>query len=148
AATGEAFENHYDLASYIHSRVARNARPEPRMGRADMLLDFLAALNLNRPSGIQNVVKSLAKVPAGGTLVDTIVEAIIDSDPTKRPDSERIWADIQSAADGPNPYGPDEQQIAYNIQSRIKKHWATFDDAAWRVVRRMAPRSNRGPHSW
>lgn len=147
AATGEAFENHYDLASYIHSRVARSKRPEPRMGRADLLLEFLAALNLNRPSGIQHVVKSLAKVQVGRTLVDSIVDAIIESEPTKRPDSERIWADIQSAADGPNPYG-DEQLIAHNLQSRIKKHWATFDDAAWRVVRQMAPRANRGPHSW
>ena len=34
------------------------------------------------------------------------------------------------------------------MQRRIKRHWASFDEAAWRILRRRTHPTNRSARSW
>lgn len=151
---GRRFRSHYDLASYIHARVVGDKPDgaEPRMGRADKLLVFLAQFGLDRPWQLDAYLKPLAK---GDTrpLVDGIVERILESAASDASTRREAWRRLEEATDVPNPYAteasPENQEAtALGIQTRFIRHWVTLDSAARRVLASQPKHSVAAAIDW
>lgn len=132
------FQNHYDLASYLHSSLTANAPAgweEPEIGRADKLLLFLQSTGLDRPIKVDAFLGDLAASLSGRTVTDLIVERIIAEEPPRSADRTRAWREIGAAMP--------EVGRAAQLERRLRKLWRSFENTANRARARLAGSTSR-----
>ena len=104
----EHFNNHYELAALIRERVYKNGNVYI-MGRVDILLYYLKAVDMDHPSMLSAYLDKLADVAAAdGDKV--IVNALVDSMLADNPDSYTKYIDAKFEVNH-NPYTKKDQQV-------------------------------------
>jgi ppGpp synthetase/RelA/SpoT-type nucleotidyltranferase len=148
------FRNHYDLASHILARVTHvgGTVSEPRMGRADKLLAYLAQCELDRPERLEQFLSPLS-LGDSRSLVEQAVESVIASAGPGAPERREAWRKIEEATDVPSPYGDerpvdDGRAATYAIENRLIQHWATLDAAARRIAAKKSDGETTGIIDW
>ena len=128
------FQNHYDLASCIHTRVAQGAEQVAAMGRADRLLTFLRKQQIDNSEHIEPFLRQVKVGPR--SLVDQMVEAIINADAVQMANRRTLWRQIEQTATVGNPYDGTVGMpfTPQDVERHFRKHWATFNEVARRVL--------------
>jgi ppGpp synthetase/RelA/SpoT-type nucleotidyltranferase len=148
------FRNHYDLASFIHSRITKDGEPaaEPRMGRADKLLAFLGRYELDSPDRLEKFLASLT-TDDDRSLVEQVVANVVELSGPGGDQRLAVWRSTDEMTDITSPYGDiravdDGQAAAYVIERRLVEHWATLDNAAKRIVAEKSHVEGGGIMDW
>lgn len=74
------FKNHYDMAAYLYDELKSRATPgaaEPRMGRVDVLFQFLRLATLDSPKHLGKLIDGLDDSPKANTIAQQIVDRIL-----------------------------------------------------------------------
>jgi len=136
ATENKPFDNHYELAAYLHSTIGRD---DARMGRADQFLEFLRKLKLDRPHALQEFVVPLKQSAAQNRpVVDQVLERITHKDASRSPELERLWQTISNSGSAISPYGGEPGQCG-QAELRLRKRVRTFEEAVRRVVSGLDP---------
>lgn len=119
SADGNPFNNHYELAAYLHTCIRTKAdikKEDVRMGRADILLRFLQMVSLNTPSLIKDFIKDVTPDTSSSPIVEQVVDAILDN----KPEWYIKYMEAQRELGRLNPYSSsDETRTVENETSEL-----------------------------
>jgi ppGpp synthetase/RelA/SpoT-type nucleotidyltranferase len=76
-----SFNNHFELASLIREKIKMDLPYNTYMGRADILLNFLQKINMDKPSDIVKYIEAAGKIKQTRTIVRKMVDLILEDFP-------------------------------------------------------------------
>ena len=94
-AAGSKFSNHYDLASYLLSRVAElvdEPVSDSGLGRVDLLYGLLSQLGLTDVDGVAKYVDQIHNDFERRPLSEQLIDALLDEDPDRLEDLQKVRA--------------------------------------------------------
>lgn len=76
------FENHYELAAFIHNSLRQSAQSAlPSMGRVDVLWELLREVKKNNTAALSPILNSLEDLEGDETLADQLADAVLSAHP-------------------------------------------------------------------
>ena len=124
------FRNHYDMSAYLYDELKRRRAPgamEPRMGRVDVLFEFLRLSKLDSPRYLGEFVDGLDDDSGANTVAQQIVDHIL-----RRGEVEGaldLYRQAQSAAESRLPsfvFSASRSELAAD-SVRFIPLWSTFE---------------------
>lgn len=136
---GQHFQNHYELASFIHTALTLSDSGEFRMGRADLLLRLLRLGGLDQAEILVSLLKSMPVPSTRHSVVEQIAEHAFTciTDPAQSERLKKAWQEIR-AADDPagDEMSPNERAAiaAWGARERFESHWRNVEAALLSVL--------------
>jgi ppGpp synthetase/RelA/SpoT-type nucleotidyltranferase len=139
------FNNQYELAAMLHN-AARVAQPtsvsEPAVGRADVLLDFLREVGLDRTSKLAPFLQGLNWGSSGEPISDQLIANAIASDPKLTEQRSSAYERVLGRASMASPKGSLPKPAMPSPVTLFIKRWVTLEQAlrtALRAVSKGSP---------
>lgn len=133
------FQNHYELASFVHTALKLSDSGEFRMGRADILLQLLRLCNLDRSEALASLLESMPVPSTKRSIVDQIAEHVFarTSNPAERGRLVEVWQEMRDSDN------PTEEEISpaeraalatWGARERFESHWRNIEAALLNVL--------------
>jgi ppGpp synthetase/RelA/SpoT-type nucleotidyltranferase len=123
------FSNQFEVAAFLKKEVAErmpHGRPEPAMGRADILFELLRRANLNDPQKLRQIVDEALPPNPRRPIAQDIIDALLCTNPAL----SSTYEQVKSVVGDRNPYdiGPDYHSKTASAVATFIRVWSTLQD--------------------